>query len=71
VDRKLVPNEVNVHDPGSVDFSPEREDEGPYIRQIRRQMLAIGAYVFGNRVAGSGLDRAYQGKRELDHRTSE
>ena len=28
-------------------------------------------YVFGNRVAGSGLDRAYQGKREPDHRTSE
>jgi hypothetical protein len=28
-------------------------------------------YVFGNRVAGSGLNRAYQGKRESDHRTSE
>jgi hypothetical protein len=28
-------------------------------------------YVFGNRVAESGLDRAYQGKREPDHRTSE
>jgi hypothetical protein len=28
-------------------------------------------YIFGNRVAGSGLDRAYQGKREPDHRTSE
>ena len=28
-------------------------------------------YVFGNRVAGSRLDRAYQGKREPDHRTSE
>ena len=28
-------------------------------------------YVFGNRVAGSSLDRVYQGKREPDHRTSE
>ena len=28
-------------------------------------------YVFGNRVAGSKLDRVYQGKREPDHRTSE
>ena len=28
-------------------------------------------YVFGNRVAESGPDRAYQGKREPDHRTSE
>jgi DNA invertase Pin-like site-specific DNA recombinase len=28
-------------------------------------------YVFGNRVAGSGLHRAYLGKRESDHRTSE
>ena len=25
-----------------------------------------GVYVFGNRVAGSRLDRAYQGKREPD-----
>ena len=31
----------------------------------------MAAYVFGNRVAESGLDRAYQGKREPDHRTSE
>jgi hypothetical protein len=30
-----------------------------------------GRYVFGNRVAGSGLDRAYLGKRESDHKTSE
>jgi hypothetical protein len=29
------------------------------------------SYVFGNRVAGSELDRAYQGRREPDHRTSE
>ena len=28
-------------------------------------------YVFGNRVAGSKLNRVYQGKREPDHRTSE
>ena len=32
---------------------------------------AQGVEVFGNRVAESGLDRAYQGKREPDHRTSE
>ena len=30
---------------------------------------AAGKYVFGNRVAGSRLDRAYEGKREPDHRT--
>lgn len=28
-------------------------------------------YVFGNRVAGSGLYRVYQGERERDHTTSE
>ena len=32
---------------------------------------AAEPYVFGNRLAESGLDRAYHGKREPDHRTSE
>jgi putative transposase len=32
---------------------------------------ADNGYVFGNRVAEGGLYRAYQGKREPDHRTSE
>ena len=32
---------------------------------------ATQVYVFGNRVPGSGLDRAYLGKRESDHGTSE
>ena len=33
--------------------------------------VAHPVYVFGNRVAGSELDRVYQGKREPNHRTSE
>jgi hypothetical protein len=32
---------------------------------------AVVLYVFGNRVAEGVLDRAYQGKREPHHRTSE
>ena len=58
----------------------------PVLRQGRRVPAARGrplprhhpplaveapGYVFGNRVTGSGLDRAYLGKRESDHRTSE
>jgi len=39
--------------------------------QKRRCLAGVQGYVFGNRVAESGLDRAYQGKREADHRTSE
>jgi hypothetical protein len=41
------------------------------LKRYRLRPLARPAYVFGNRVAGSRLDRVYQGKREQDHKTSE
>ena len=42
---------------------------GPVVQQMVPR--ADESYVFGNRVDGSRLDHAYQGKREPDHRTSE
>jgi hypothetical protein len=50
--------------------NPSYGNDGTGFLVYSGQENSAQTYVFGNRVAGSGLDRAYLGKRESDHRTS-
>jgi len=68
---ETLPDRFADRVPESTLWSIKRMRGGGEYGELTIELAASLAYVFGNRVAGSRLDRTYQGKREPDHRTSE